>query len=335
MQWGDRERGGGARARGGGYAASVPPQCDVSPCFRELSSPWPTPAHPPVRYDILARPPWYETLILGVQHFFVFIGSTASMMFITIPVAGGDRDDVARAISTLFFVSGIITLVQTVVGDRLPAVQGGTFAYIQPVAAVTAIVKARGGWTPLPDGTDPQRYAATMKEISGACILAGAIVAAIAASGLLRICLAYISPLVVGSSIAAVGFTLYTAGVPDMAACWPVSVPTLALVLLFTLYLRKVRLPIWKNISLPIFEATPIVLALALVWAGAGIATAAGAWRGAPPDTLRACATSSDAIARARRGSSCRTPARLGCPPFRWPAPWWCWGGRSLPPCSL
>ena len=229
----------------------------------------------------------------------MFIGSTVSIIFLTIEPMGGNKEDVARAISTLFFVSGIITLVQTVVGDRLPAVQGGTFAYIQPIAAVTALVKARGGWTPLPDGSDPQRYAATMREVSGACILAGAIVAAIAASGLLRVCLAYISPLVVGSAIAAVGFTLYTAGVPTMAGCWPVSAPTLGLILLFTLYLRKVRLPVWKGVSLPIFEATPIVLTLVLVWAGAGIATAAGAWRNAPEDTLKACATSSEAIARA------------------------------------
>ena len=42
-----------------------------------------------------------------------------------------------RMTPTLFFVSGIITLIQTFVGDRMPAVQGGAFAYVQPVVAVT------------------------------------------------------------------------------------------------------------------------------------------------------------------------------------------------------
>lgn len=221
------------------------------------------------------------------------------VVVITVPPMGASRDDVALAISTLFFVSGIITLIQTFVGDRLPAVQGGAFAYVQPVAAVTAIVKARGGWTPLPDGTDPARFAATMREVSGACIVAGVAVAAIAASGLLRVCLRFISPLVVAASIAAVGFTNYTVGVPAMADCWSVSVPTLAMILLFTLHLRHVRLPLWRGVSAPIFETVPVVLALFVVWSGAGIATAAGAWRGASPETVAACATPVDVIARA------------------------------------
>lgn len=257
-----------------------------------------TPSHT-VRYSILDRPVWYETLALGFQHFLVFIGSTTAMCFIFIPPMGGTRDDVARAISTLFFVSGIITLLQTFVGDRLPAVQGGTFAYLQPVAAVTAIVKARGGWTPNPDGTDPVRFAATMREVSGACIVAGAIVAAIALSGFLRVCLRFISPLVVGSSIAAVGFTLYSSGVPAMAGCWAVSLPTVFLILLFALYLKNVRVPVWRGVWVPVFEATPVVLALAIVWIAAGIATAAGAWRNADAATVAACATSPDLIMRA------------------------------------
>ena len=252
-----------------------------------------------MRYSILDRPPWQVTLILGVQHFLVFIGSTVGVVAITVPPMGASRDDVALATSTLFFVSGIITLIQTFVGDRLPAVQGGAFAYVQPVAAVTAIVKARGGWTPLPDGTDPARFAATMREVSGACIVAGVAVAAIAASGLLRVCLRVISPLVIAASIAAVGFTNYAVGVPAMADCWSVSVPTLAMILLFTLHLRHVRLPLWRGVSAPIFETVPVVLALCVVWSGAGIATAAGAWRGAPPETVSACATSADVIARA------------------------------------
>lgn len=283
--------------KGGRGRTQLGPKCTKKCGGRALDHGLPPP--PPVRYSILDRPPWYETAILGLQHFLVFIGSTVSMCYISIPPMGGSREDVGNVIATLFFVSGIITLLQTVVGDRLPAVQGGTFAYLSPVAAVTAIVKARGGWSPRPDGTDPERFAATMREVSGACIAAGAIVAGIAASGFLRICLKFISPLVVGSSIAAVGFTLYAAGVPAMAGCWPLSFPMLFFIMLFTLYLRRVRIPVWSGVWLPIFEATPVVLALFLVWAGAGVATAAGAWRNASPDTQAACATSSALIVHA------------------------------------
>ena len=40
-----------------------------------------------------------------------------------VPQMGGTEDDLARVIGTIFFVSGIITLVQTVFGDRLPIIQ--------------------------------------------------------------------------------------------------------------------------------------------------------------------------------------------------------------------
>lgn len=36
--------------------------------------------------------------------------------------------DLANVICTLFFVSGLITLIQTFVGDRLPIIQGGRWA---------------------------------------------------------------------------------------------------------------------------------------------------------------------------------------------------------------
>lgn len=228
----------------------------------------------------------------------MFIGSTVSIVFVTIPACGGDRDDVAHVISSLFFVSGLITLTQTLLGDRLPAVQGGTFAYIQPILGVAALVSARGGWKST-DGPDPDRFVATMREISGACIGAGLVVAGIAASGLLRVCLRFISPLVIASNIAAVGLTLYGAGFARMSDCWGLSLSTLALLLLFTLYLRNVRVPLGRRLTVKPFESVPVILAVAAAWAGAGIATAAGAWRNAPAATRAACATTSDLVARA------------------------------------
>ena len=36
---------------------------------------------------------------------------------------GGNTTDLAHVISTIFFISGIITLLQTTVGDRLPIIQ--------------------------------------------------------------------------------------------------------------------------------------------------------------------------------------------------------------------
>lgn len=46
------------------------------------------------------------------------------------------QGDKARVIQTLLFVAGINTLLQTLFGTRLPAVVGGSFAYVIPIAYI-------------------------------------------------------------------------------------------------------------------------------------------------------------------------------------------------------
>jgi len=47
-----------------------------------------------------------------------------------------NQGDKARVIQTLLFVAGINTLLQALFGTRLPAVVGGSFAYVIPVAYI-------------------------------------------------------------------------------------------------------------------------------------------------------------------------------------------------------
>ena len=43
--------------------------------------------------------------------------------FLVVPAMGGTPEDLAAVIGTIFFISGIITLLQTIAGDRLPIIQ--------------------------------------------------------------------------------------------------------------------------------------------------------------------------------------------------------------------
>eukprot|EP00882_Tetradesmus_deserticola_P003909 GHRQ01004134.1.p1 GENE.GHRQ01004134.1~~GHRQ01004134.1.p1 ORF type:complete len:143 (+),score=30.74 GHRQ01004134.1:206-634(+) len=95
-----------------------------------------------MRYTILDHPPWWEAIALGFQTYLTLLGSTVLIPFICVPPMGGSPTDLANVICTIFFVSGIITLLQTFIGDRLPIVQGGSFAYISPVLAIAAQIKA-------------------------------------------------------------------------------------------------------------------------------------------------------------------------------------------------
>lgn len=65
-------------------------------------------------------------------------GGTVSVPFILCPAMCILEDDPARAqiISTIMFVSGIVTLLQSTFGTRLPIIQGGSFAFIVPALAI-------------------------------------------------------------------------------------------------------------------------------------------------------------------------------------------------------
>ena len=47
-----------------------------------------------------------------------------------------NQGDKARVIQTLLFVAGINTLLQALFGTRLPAVVGGSYAYVVPIAYI-------------------------------------------------------------------------------------------------------------------------------------------------------------------------------------------------------
>ena len=74
-------------------------------------------------YGIEDRPPWLETMALGFQHYLTMFGSTVAIPLLLAPQLGMQDDPVAVGwlISTMFFVSGITTLLQSTWGNRLPA----------------------------------------------------------------------------------------------------------------------------------------------------------------------------------------------------------------------
>jgi nucleobase transporter 1/2 len=65
-------------------------------------------------------------------------GSTVSVPFLLCPAMCLLEDDVGRAqiISTIMFISGIVTICQSTFGTRLPIIQGGSFSFIIPALAI-------------------------------------------------------------------------------------------------------------------------------------------------------------------------------------------------------
>ena len=168
------------------------------------------PTKPDILYGIDDVPPLAEALTLGFQHYLTMFGSTVAIPLI---VAGNlgmtDPADIARLISTMFFVSGITTLLQTTWGNRLPLVQGGTFSFIAPVAAICAMpALAQAGWE------------VKLAHVQGAVIAASLAEIAIGYFGLVGRLLRFVGPITIAPTIALIGLTLFAFGtsLPELAA---------------------------------------------------------------------------------------------------------------------
>ncbi len=209
-------------------------------------------------YGIDDVPPVGEALTLGFQHYLTMFGSTVAIPLI---MSGplGIADDPARLsalIGTMFFVSGITTLLQTTFGNRLPIIQGGTFSFLGPAIAVCSAAAANGAGFEL-----------RMQEVQGAVIVGGVAEAVLGYSGVVGRMLRYLGPVTIAPTIALIGLSLFKFGAPFAGKHWGIGGLTIGLIILFSQYLRQRHRA---------FELFPIMLAILGAWGVAAVLTYAG-----------------------------------------------------------
>ena len=198
-------------------------------------------------YNIDDNPPVLETVILGLQHYLTMFGSTVAIPLILAP-AFGIIDPVEKGwlIATMFFVSGITTLLQTAFGNRLPIVQGGTFSFLAPTFAICGMAAlANAGWE------------VRMQHVQGAIIAGSLVEISVGASGIIGRLLRFVGPITIAPTIALIGLALFKFGAPEAGRHWPIGGLTILLIILFSQYLRQ------KHRT---FELYPILLAIATAW---------------------------------------------------------------------
>ena len=71
-------------------------------------------------YTINDKPNWLLSAVLGFQHFIIMFGGTLTVPFIISQIccAGENNEMKAKLVSTIIFVSGIITFLQATLGVR-------------------------------------------------------------------------------------------------------------------------------------------------------------------------------------------------------------------------
>ena len=216
-------------------------------------------------YGIDDKPPMVETVVLGLQHYLTMFGSTLAIpLILSKPLGLEDKPvELGWLIATMFFVSGITTLLQTTWGNRLPIVQGGTFSFLAPTFAICGMAAlAQAGWE------------VRMQHVQGAIIAGSLVEIAVGATGLVGRLLRFVGPITIAPTIALIGLALFKFGAPKAGEHWPIGGLTIILIILFSQYLKS------KYRS---FELYPILLAILMAWAVAAILTITGVFTAGHP----------------------------------------------------
>ena len=208
-------------------------------------------------YGIDDIPPVVETVTLGFQHYLTMFGSTVAIpLILSKPLGITDPVDIGMLIGTMFFVSGITTILQTTLGNKLPIVQGGTFSFLAPAFAICGMAGvADAGWQ------------VRMQHVQGAIILGALVEIVVGYTGLVGKLLRFVGPITIAPTIALIGLSLFKLGAPEAGRHWGIGGLTILLIILFSQYLRRVARA---------FELFPILLAIILAWGVAAVCTATG-----------------------------------------------------------
>ena len=174
-------------------------------------------------YAIDDNPPWVEAIPLGLQHYFTMFGSTVAIpLLLKEPLGLGDLE-LGWLIGTMFFVSGVTTLLQTTWGNRLPLIQGGTFSFLTPAFSIAGMASVANAG-----------FEVRLQHIQGAVIAGSLFEIFIGYSGLMGRVLRFVGPITIAPTISLIGLALFSIGAPAAGLDWTIGGLTIVLVILFS-----------------------------------------------------------------------------------------------------
>ncbi|XP_038211925.1 solute carrier family 23 member 2 [Zerene cesonia] len=244
-----------------------------------------------VTYGIDDIPPWYLCIFMALQHYLTMIGAIVAIPFILCPALCMEDTDPDRSniISTMIFVTGLITWLQATFGCRLPIVQGGTISFLVPTLAILGLP----AWkcpeqTTLAAMSQEERrevWTSRMCELSGAIAVSALFQVFGGYFGLIGSLLQYVTPLTIAPTVALVGLTLFDHAAAAASQQWGIAAGTFILLTIFSQCMGEVKIPAvaWRKgagftiIWFPLFKLFPVLLTIVIMWAICGILTVAGA----------------------------------------------------------
>lgn len=208
------------------------------------------------------------------------IGAIVSIPFILCPALCMTDSNPARGeiISTMIFVTGLVTIVQTTFGCRLPIVQGGTISFLVPTLAILNLPQWKcpeiGDIEKLSDHEQTELWQIRMRELSGAIAVSALVQVFLGATGLVGKVLNVITPLTIVPTVSLVGLTLFNHAASTASKNWGIAVGTTAMLTLFSQVMTNVwvPLPLYRKASgfefkkFELFKLFPVLLTITIMW---------------------------------------------------------------------
>ncbi|XP_074487930.1 xan_ur_permease domain-containing protein isoform X1 [Sebastes fasciatus] len=234
-------------------------------------------------YCVTDVPPWYLCIILGIQHCLTAFGGIIAIPLILSEGLCLQFDGLTQShlISTIFFMSGICTLLQVTFGIRLPILQGGTFTLLAPSMALLSMPEWQcPAWTQNASLVNTSStefievWQSRMRELQGSIMVGSLFQVFVGFSGLIGLFLRFIGPLTIAPTISLIGLSLYDSAGTSAGNHWGISTMTTALIILFSQYLRHIPVPFptyskekkLHTSRVYIFQILPVLLGITLSW---------------------------------------------------------------------
>ncbi|KAG7177561.1 solute carrier family 23 member 2-like [Homarus americanus] len=239
-------------------------------------------------YTVEDVPPWYLSIFFGFQHYLTMAGGTVAIPILVASFLCMSEDDPARGalVSTVFFHSGIVTLLQTTFGVRLPIIQGGDFAYVVPTIALLTTAYEPCNSICLGNLTTTEKeevWQVRLREVQGSIAVASLFQIILGFTGLIGLLLRWITPLSIVPTVTLVGLSLFDLSAEKASQHWGISIMTMALLIIFSQYLSNTSLPVpvfgskgrgVKVAKTQFFKCFPVLTTVFLSWSICAILTA-------------------------------------------------------------